>query len=140
MGMWVFLVTEIMFFGGLFTSYVVYRALYPAAFAVASQALDITLGTINMALAMSSLVRLHYSTERAARCLAVDVQGDCSSGAIDAYAKSLDPIGGLSDLTFTYDAAATCGKKVDGSGTFEVLTGVGSISVPVTASACYPVS
>lgn len=98
-----------------------------------------TLGTINMALAMSSLVRLHYSTERAARCLAVDVQGNCSSGAIDAYAKSLDPIGGLSDLTFTYDAAATCGKKVNGSGTFEVLTGVGSISVPVTASACYPV-
>ena len=28
MGMWVFLVTEIMFFGGLFLTYVVYRALY----------------------------------------------------------------------------------------------------------------
>jgi cytochrome c oxidase subunit III len=49
MGMWVFLVTEIMFFGGLFTSYVVYRVMYPAAFAVASQALDITLGTLNTA-------------------------------------------------------------------------------------------
>jgi cytochrome c oxidase subunit 3 len=54
MGMWVFLVTEIMFFGGLFASYVVYRALYPAAFAVASQALDITLGTLNTAVLLLS--------------------------------------------------------------------------------------
>jgi cytochrome c oxidase subunit III len=54
MGMWVFLVTEIMFFGGLFASYVVYRTLYPAAFAVASQALDITLGTLNTAVLLLS--------------------------------------------------------------------------------------
>ncbi len=54
MGMWVFLVTEIMFFGGLFASYVVYRALYPAAFAVASQSLDITLGTLNTAVLLVS--------------------------------------------------------------------------------------
>ena len=54
MGMWVFLVTEIMFFGGLFTAYVVYRTLYPAAFAVASLALDITLGTLNTAVLLVS--------------------------------------------------------------------------------------
>ena len=54
MGMWVFLVTEIMFFGGLFVAYVVYRALYPAAFAVASQALDIKLGTLNTAVLLVS--------------------------------------------------------------------------------------
>ena len=54
MGMWVFLVTEIMFFGALFTAYVVYRTLYPAAFAVASRALDITLGTLNTAVLLIS--------------------------------------------------------------------------------------
>jgi len=54
MGMWVFLVTEIMFFGGLFASYVVYRALYPMAFAVASQELNITLGTLNTAVLLVS--------------------------------------------------------------------------------------
>ena len=32
LGMWVFLVTEILFFGGLFTGYTVYRATYPEAF------------------------------------------------------------------------------------------------------------
>jgi cytochrome c oxidase subunit III len=54
MGMWVFLVTEIMFFGGLFASYTVYRALYPAAFAVASKELDIKLGTLNTGILLVS--------------------------------------------------------------------------------------
>lgn len=54
MGMWVFLVTEVMFFGGLFTTYVVYRTWYPAAFAVASQELDIVLGTANTAVLLLS--------------------------------------------------------------------------------------
>jgi len=54
MGMWVFLATEIMFFGGLFASYVVYRTLYPAAFAIASQSLDIALGTLNTAVLLLS--------------------------------------------------------------------------------------
>jgi cytochrome c oxidase subunit 3 len=47
LGMWVFLVTEIMFFGGMFLAYALYRSLYPAAFASASNHLDITLGTLN---------------------------------------------------------------------------------------------
>jgi cytochrome c oxidase subunit III len=55
-GMWLFLVTEILFFGGLFTAYTVYRHLYPHAFAEASRHLDITLGTFNTAvLIVSSL-------------------------------------------------------------------------------------
>jgi cytochrome c oxidase subunit 3 len=45
--MWVFLVTEIMFFGGMFLAYTLYRSLYPAAFASASNHLDITLGAVN---------------------------------------------------------------------------------------------
>ena len=32
LGMWVFLVTEIMFFGGLFLAYLVYRSAYPTGF------------------------------------------------------------------------------------------------------------
>ncbi len=56
LGMWAFLVTEIMMFGGLFTGYVVYRNLYPDGFAAGSHHLDITLGGINtMALIASSL-------------------------------------------------------------------------------------
>jgi cytochrome c oxidase subunit 3 len=45
--MWVFLVTEIMFFGGMFLAYTLYRYKFPAAFASASNHLDITLGALN---------------------------------------------------------------------------------------------
>lgn len=56
LGMWVFLVTEIMFFGGLFTGYVVYRAVYPEGFAAASRHLNVWLGGVNtMVLIASSL-------------------------------------------------------------------------------------
>jgi cytochrome c oxidase subunit 3 len=47
LGMWVFLVTEIMFFGGMFLAYTLYRNMYPAAFASGSNHLDITLGAVN---------------------------------------------------------------------------------------------
>jgi cytochrome c oxidase subunit 3 len=47
LGMWVFLVTEIMFFGGMFLAYTLYRYKYPEAFAAASNHLDWKLGAIN---------------------------------------------------------------------------------------------
>jgi cytochrome c oxidase subunit 3 len=47
LGMWVFLVTEIMFFGGMFLAYTLYRSKYPEAFASASNHLDLKLGAIN---------------------------------------------------------------------------------------------
>jgi cytochrome c oxidase subunit 3 len=54
LGMWVFLVTEIMFFGGLFTAYVAYRSAYPGAFGHASEHLDLTLGATNTAVLIAS--------------------------------------------------------------------------------------
>jgi cytochrome c oxidase subunit 3 len=56
LGMWVFLASELMFFGGLFAAYLVYRIQFPAGFARASHELDVTLGTLNTAvLIVSSL-------------------------------------------------------------------------------------
>jgi cytochrome c oxidase subunit III len=54
LGMWVFLVTEIMFFGGMFLAYTLYRYQYPVAFATASNHLDIKLGGINTAVLIVS--------------------------------------------------------------------------------------
>jgi cytochrome c oxidase subunit 3 len=54
LGMWVFLVNEVMFFGGLFTVYIVYRTLHPDGFAHASHHLDVTLGTINTVVLITS--------------------------------------------------------------------------------------
>ena len=46
-GMWVFLVTEVLFFGGMFLTYTINRHEYFTAFGVGSNSLDITLGTTN---------------------------------------------------------------------------------------------
>jgi cytochrome c oxidase subunit III len=56
LGMWTFLVTEILFFGGMFAGYSVYRAIYPAAFQAGSRAMNLTIGSVNTAvLIVSSL-------------------------------------------------------------------------------------
>lgn len=56
LGMWVFLVTEIMFFGGMFFAYTLYRTKFPEAFASASNHLSLQLGAINtVVLILSSL-------------------------------------------------------------------------------------
>jgi cytochrome c oxidase subunit III len=47
LGMWIFLMTELLLFGGLFTAYAVYRSSFPQAFAEASRELSAPIGTIN---------------------------------------------------------------------------------------------
>ena len=55
-GMWMFLVQEIMFFGGLFTVYLVFRSRFPMAFAAGSNHLDAFWGGLNtLVLIVSSL-------------------------------------------------------------------------------------
>jgi cytochrome c oxidase subunit III len=54
LGMWVFLATEVMFFGGMFACYIVYRHWYLQAFASASNHLDVLLGGINTAVLICS--------------------------------------------------------------------------------------
>jgi cytochrome c oxidase subunit III len=54
LGMWLFLGTEIMFFGGMFCAYLVYRLNYYNEFAAGSRSLDLTLGTINTAVLICS--------------------------------------------------------------------------------------
>ncbi len=57
LGMWIFLATEVLFFGGLFLSYTVYRFTYGDVFVEASRRLDVVLGGTNTAvLLVSSLL------------------------------------------------------------------------------------
>ena len=56
LGMWVFIAQEVMFFGGLFLGYTVYRHLYPGAFAAGSHELSVAWGGFNtVVLILSSL-------------------------------------------------------------------------------------
>ncbi len=52
LGMWVFLLTEIMFFGGMFTGYAVYRSVYAVAFAAGSHHLVLISSSLTMVLAV----------------------------------------------------------------------------------------
>ncbi len=54
LGMWVFLLTEVMFFGGMFGGYTVYRNLYPEAFASSSQFMNLGIGAFNTAVLICS--------------------------------------------------------------------------------------
>jgi cytochrome c oxidase subunit III len=54
LGMWMFLITEIMFFGGLFVTYVVYRTRFHGVFALASSALNWRLGALNTGVLIAS--------------------------------------------------------------------------------------
>jgi cytochrome c oxidase subunit 3 len=53
-GMWLFLLTEIMFFGGMFFAYLLYRNWYYPAFVAASNQLSVALGGINTVILISS--------------------------------------------------------------------------------------
>jgi cytochrome c oxidase subunit 3 len=65
LGMWVFLVTEVLFFGGLFATYMVYRSWCPDAFAAASHELDVTLGTINTVVLITSSLTMALAVHAA---------------------------------------------------------------------------
>lgn len=67
LGMWLFLVTEFMFFGGLFLAYFVYRMWHPAEFAAASRTMNVTLGTINTAVLLSSSLTMALAVHAAER-------------------------------------------------------------------------
>jgi cytochrome c oxidase subunit III len=54
LGMWVFLATEVMFFGGLLTAYAVYRTTAPREVALASEELNVVLGCINTVVLLGS--------------------------------------------------------------------------------------
>ncbi len=65
-GMWLFLVTEIMFFGGMFMAYIAYRGAYPAAFAAGSERLNVPLGAANTVVLICSSLTMAMAVHSAA--------------------------------------------------------------------------
>jgi cytochrome c oxidase subunit 3 len=64
-GMWVFLLTEILFFGGLFVAYMIYRIWYFDAFALASKSLDLFWGGLNTAVLIGSSLTMALAVRAA---------------------------------------------------------------------------
>ena len=66
LGMWVFLATEVLFFGGLFAAYLVYRVWYPTTFGEASRNLHLTFGAINTVVLITSSLTMALAVEASA--------------------------------------------------------------------------
>lgn len=65
LGMWVFLATEVMFFGGLFTAYIIFRNLYLPAFEAGSRLLDVRIGALNTAVLLCSSLTMALAVRAA---------------------------------------------------------------------------
>jgi cytochrome c oxidase subunit 3 len=65
LGMWTFLATEILFFGGMFMAYITYRHLYYEAFAEASRHTIVAFGTINTAILLTSSLTMALAVRAA---------------------------------------------------------------------------
>jgi cytochrome c oxidase subunit 3 len=61
LGMWIFLVTEVLFFGGMFMTYTLNRSTYPDVFGEASKSIDLTLGAINTVVLIGSSLTMAMS-------------------------------------------------------------------------------
>lgn len=94
-------------------------------------------GTINTCLALSAVNSMHFAAERTARCLAVGGSTACTSD-VNGYAKGWYSGPGLNGLTFTGSTDTTCGRLVTGTANFNIITGLNSTAVTISAKACYP--
>ncbi|HEX5411599.1 MAG TPA: cytochrome c oxidase subunit 3 family protein [Terriglobia bacterium] len=65
LGMWIFLATEIMFFGGVFTGYTVYRGLFPTGFSEGSHLLNARIGALNTAVLIGSSLTMALAVHAA---------------------------------------------------------------------------
>src|SRR5712691_8690488 len=66
LGMWLFIAQEVMFFGGLFLAYTIYRSEFSEVFTTASHHLNVTLGAINTAVLICSSLTMAMAVHAAA--------------------------------------------------------------------------
>ena len=85
LGMWMFLVTEALFFGGIFVAYTAYRIWYPQAFLAGSGKLNVLIGGINSVLLLTSSLTI---------TLAIHAAHEGKQGALKELAAHYRGIGG----------------------------------------------
>lgn len=100
-GMWVFIATEIMFFGALIFGYFLYRFSYPAAFAEAGKDAVLWCGTVNLGLLMTSsltmVLALHAASEGRRRDLMLWLAATALLGVIFLGVKGYEYLSDYDD-------------------------------------------
>jgi cytochrome c oxidase subunit 3 len=64
-GLWVFLASEVLFFGGLFLAYAVNRSLHPQEFALGAREANVFFGTVNTVILMTSSLSMALAVKAA---------------------------------------------------------------------------
>jgi Flp pilus assembly protein TadG len=95
----------------------------------------LVVGGLYTGLVVYSAAGLHHAVEQAARCYSVNV-GQCGSvSAAQTYAQS--EYYGVNSPTFTA-STQSCGHQVAATVTVEIFAVVADLSVPLSATACFP--
>jgi len=80
---------------------------------------------------------LHYAAEAGARCASINTTTCSNATAIQTYA--LNQFINITGTSATFTATTpTCGNQVSASVNFRFLSGLSTITVPLSASACFP--
>ena len=106
-------------------------------FAILAPALMLLLvGAVYICLALFLVGSLHYAVEDGARCASVNTTVCSDAPTIVSYTQNRY-FGPSPAPTFTY-ATAACGNVVSGSLSYVVNLGLTTVTIPVSASACFP--
>ena len=94
LGIWIFLVTEILFFGGLFGSYAIYRWLYLPGFQAGSHLLDVRLGAVNTAVLLGSSLTMALAVRAAQlaqrKALTIFLAATIALGCVFLFIKGVE--------------------------------------------------
>ena len=98
--------------------------------------ITLLVGTFFLGLSLFLVGSLHYAVEEGARCASVNT-GVCTDASTTvAYAQS-HYFGPSATPTFTF-SAASCGNSLTASINYVMDLGMMRLTVPITASACFP--
>ena len=97
----------------------------------------LTIGAINLCIMVYANSRLQFAVDDAARCESVKTTICTSSATTQTHAAAAFGFAGLSP-TFTA-SPAVCGNQVVGRVTYPLHAVITTISVPISASSCFPI-
>ena len=96
----------------------------------------LTMGVIYLGLLLFSMASMQFAVEEGARCASVKTNV-CTDGPTTVNYTKAAYYGPLAAPTFTY-ANAACGHSVSSSNSFALFIGFTTLTVPLSAAACYP--
>ncbi len=98
--------------------------------------ITLVVGTFFLGLSLFLVGSLHFAVEEGARCASVNTGVCADASTTVAYAQS-HYFGPSASPTYTF-AAAACGNSLTASINYVMDIGMAKLTIPVTASACFP--